>query len=160
MRNGTQPASDIDQARCLSWINRVTSTARRELPFFPNQRTSPIRCVRSEKCQLRQFCADKSWHKKKPPDGCFQFKPDNSFPRSALALLLQGSRGYFFPPSCFGVVWSGAGAVALFCFSGGACFAVGVCLGAAAGGGSGATGALWADHHRDAEQSNQATSLD
>ena len=32
-------------------INRVTLTARRELPFFPDQRTSPIRCVRSEKCR-------------------------------------------------------------------------------------------------------------
>ena len=52
----------ITQQRCPKWVNRVTLTARRELPFFPDQRTSPIRCVRSEKCHeqtwpaIRSFC--------------------------------------------------------------------------------------------------------
>ena len=32
-------------------VNRVTLTARRELLLFPDQRTSPTGCVRSEKCQ-------------------------------------------------------------------------------------------------------------
>ncbi|WP_212443521.1 hypothetical protein, partial [Bradyrhizobium sp. AUGA SZCCT0431] len=33
---------------CPQWVNRITLTARRELLLFPDQRTSPIRCVRSE----------------------------------------------------------------------------------------------------------------
>jgi hypothetical protein len=42
---------------CPSWVNRVTLTARRELLLFPDQRTSPTGCVRSEKCHIRTHAA-------------------------------------------------------------------------------------------------------
>ena len=43
----------IVRKRLLLWVHRVPLTARRELPLFPDQRTSPIRCFGSEKCHFR-----------------------------------------------------------------------------------------------------------
>jgi len=38
--NGTQPASDIDQARCLSWVKSAGLTLCQLLLVYPDQRTS------------------------------------------------------------------------------------------------------------------------
>ena len=60
MRNGTQPASKTERARCLSWVKLRSLSAQLGSPLCSHERTSPVRAVRSEKCQKETSRVDRS----------------------------------------------------------------------------------------------------
>lgn len=61
-RNGTQLASETDQARCRRWVKSIVLAVGRLLPLYAGQRTSSDRPVRSGWCQQETHAAhQRTW---------------------------------------------------------------------------------------------------